>query len=256
MNITKNIENIIGNMLEEQGFKYEKHTRSWIYSRSKEETIQHIDLLEHRFFRGKIKAVFYTNAYGQEIREFASFVPDIDTYQEFWEYKNEDELKKILEQFKEWIIKYGLGLLEEISKPTTEARPKPETNLYLYQNHKEIYERYQKEWELTDGKETIFTLREKLKALYNKDFAEIEETLIEYAAVYGYAMCIDGLGEWAWNEEEKVCLLKNVGGLKKEIEPLEDVILAYVHQSDLMENRYENISLYRKHLLELKAQGK
>lgn len=256
MNISKNIENIMGTMLKEQGFEYEKHVGVWAYSRHKGEIKQDIFFLRHRFFKGKIKAVFCTNAYGQGMYEFARFVPNIGTYQEFWEYKNEEELRQILEQFKEWIIKYGLSFLDEISEPTTEVRPKPETNLYLYQNHKEIYERYQKEWQLTDGKETIFTLREKLTEIYNKDFAEIEQTLIEYAAVYGYAMCIDGLGEWAWDEEEKVCLLKNVGGLKREIEPLEDVILAYAHQSDLLENRYGNISVARKGLLELKAQGK
>ncbi|MBD5455770.1 MAG: hypothetical protein HDR23_04745, partial [Lachnospiraceae bacterium] len=83
MNISKNIENIIGTMLKEQGFEYEKHVGAWVYSRNKGEIIQHVDLLRHRFFKGKIKAVFHTNAYGQEMCEFARFVPDIGTYQEF-----------------------------------------------------------------------------------------------------------------------------------------------------------------------------
>ena len=239
-------------MLKEQGFEYEKHVGAWVYSRNKGEIIQNIYFLRHRFFKGKIKAVFHTNAYGQEMCEFARFVPDIGTYQEFWEYKNEEELRQILEQFKEWIIKYGLNFLDEISKPTTEARPKPETSLYLYQNHEEIYERYQREWQLTDGKETIHILKEKMETLFDKDFAEIEQTLIEYAAVYGHAMCIGGEGEWVWEKITNTCVLMNPGGIG-ECDPLKDVISSYASKSDVLESRYENQTLYRNRLMELKA---
>ncbi|MBD5456627.1 MAG: hypothetical protein HDR23_09240, partial [Lachnospiraceae bacterium] len=169
---------------------------------------------------------------------------------------NEEELRQILEQYKEWIIKYGLSFLDEISKPTTEARPKPETSLYLYQNHEEIYERYQKKWQLTDGKETIHILKEKMETLFDKDFAEIEQTLIEYAAVYGHAMCIGGEGEWVWEKITNTCVLINAGGVKCEYDPLKDVISSYGSKSDVLECRYNNLTLYRNHALELRAKAK
>ena len=253
MNITKNIEKIIGYMLKEQGFVLKKDIRVWQYTRKKGEINQNIIFLGHRYFKGHIKAIFYADAYGQGMYEFRNFVPDSNPSEEFWEYKNEAELRLILEQFKEWIIKYGFSFLEEISKPATEVRPKPETNLYLYQNHKEIYERYQKEWDLSDGEKTVQLIQTKIEELYDEDFKKVEKTLIEYAAVYGYAMCIDGIGTWMWDEEKKTCIVSNVGGMKTKIEPLEDIILSYANQSEIVISRYRSISLYKKHLLELKA---
>lgn len=92
MNITKNIEKIIGSMLKEQGFVLKKDIRVWQYTRKKGEINQNIIFLGHRYFKGHIKAIFYADAYGQGMYEFRNFVPDSNPSEEFWEYKNEADV--------------------------------------------------------------------------------------------------------------------------------------------------------------------
>ena len=255
MNIAKNVKAIIGKDLEEKGFVYKKDGNVWLYERKKGDVTQSICIIRDRYFAGYIKAVLYADAYGQEMREFRNFVPEVmGTFQEFWEYKTEEELKQVLEQFRIWINTYGLSLLESMSVPTTEARPKPETNLYLYQHHEEIYEKYRKEWKLEGmtGTEVMERIQEEMEKLYDRDFKEIEGKLIELAAVYGHTTCIDGIGEWEWEERRKICWVRNAGGRGRSVEPLEKIILSYVHRALYFKKRYETLMKCRPTLKALK----
>lgn len=146
MNITKNVTNIIGQTLEREGFIYHKDYGVWEFKRKKNDITQNIVVLRHRYFAGQIKVLFYTATSGMQ--EFRNFVPEVNKTQEFWEYKTEKELREVLEQFREWIEKYGLEFLGSISVLTEEAREKMEANRYLYEHHREIYERYYDKWEM------------------------------------------------------------------------------------------------------------
>ncbi len=255
MNVTKNVKDVVGKFLEENGFVYHKDVNIWHYERKKGETSQNIVIQRHRYFAGYIKAIFYTDAYGQRMREFKDFVPDMQNpFQEFWEYETDKELKEILYQFVDWIRKHGFELLESISVPTTEIRPKRETNLYLYQNHNKIYERYKKEWKLDcmNGEEVIQVIWENIGKLYDKKFSEIEKNLVEFAAIYGYTLFIDGIGEWIWDEEKETCFVYKAGGMKARISPLEGIILSYRLKENAIKERYIIQFNYRQKWLRLK----
>ena len=258
INITKIVKCIVGQFLEENGFVYHKDVNIWHYDRKKGEITQNIVIQRHRYFAGYIKVIFYTDAYGQGMREFRNFVPDMaDPFQEFWEYGTEKELKEVLSQFVEWIRKYGFVFLESISVPTTEIRPKKETGLFLYKNHNEIYERYKKDLELNsmDGEEIIEVIWENIEKLYDKPFSEVEMTLIELAAVYGHVFCIDGIGEWEWDERMHRCWVNDAGGVKISMEPLKMVILAYDRHKNILEEKYMTQLRCRNGLLKLKQRN-
>lgn len=248
MNITKNILNIIGTVLEEEGFTYEKNGIVWEFERKKDDITQYIVLLGHRYFAGHIKAVFFTNAYGQGgLREFGDFVPEVWRGQKFWEYETEKQLREILEKFREWIVAYGLDFLDSISVPLEDEIYKLKNEIYLYEHHEEMYWKYFKEWELEkmEPMEIMQLLRSKIAELYDRDFKDIEKTLIEFAAVYGHSACIDGEGTWIWNDERKRCAIEHVSGNIGSLEPLSYILSSYVDKSDTFIEKFDEIVMFR-----------
>lgn len=224
MNKEKVIQEIMGKELEKLGFSY---VSRWSYERMHNDIRQEILICHERFTRNCLKMYFSTNAYGQKPKELEDFVPDIQ--QESWEYRTEDEFRKIIHQFTEWTLNYGIKLLEEISMPTTEVRPKPETNRILYDNHEELNRKYRKElgMEEMDTVDTLIAMSWEIEQLRmsKKPFAEVEEMLIGLAAILGHSMdCYDGKQEWIWDDKNKTCKME---GRYIGLTPLRDIILNY-----------------------------
>lgn len=259
MNITKNILNIVGTVLEQEGFTYEKNGRAWEFERKKDDITQHIILLGHRYFAGYIKALFFTNAYGQGgMREFGDFVPEVWKGQEFWEYETEKQLQEILEKFREWIVEYGLDFLDSISVPKESEIYKLANEVYLYEHHEEIYRKYFKEWELEkmEPMEIMHLIHSKIAELYDRDFKDVEKTLIEFAAVYGHSACIEGEGTWIWDDEKKCCDIENIAGTIANLEPLSFILSSYVNKSDILIEKFDNIVKVRNICLRNKRKRK
>ena len=192
----KIVKEILGKELERLGFVYEKGS----YVRRKKGIKQYIKVGEERFTRNHAKMFFDTNAYGQKTKELEEFVPGI--LQESWEYQTEEEYRAIIMQFKEWTLAYGLEQLEKMSVPTTEERPKPETNRYLYEHHEELTREYLKKMGMEDAEawEVLFALQDEMEKLRGLPFQEVEQTLVGLAAVCGHCMCLLGKGTWYWKE--------------------------------------------------------
>lgn len=91
MNITKIIEEELGQELQKAGFQLAYEEKGvWTYERVKNGVKQVITVITSRYSSKKIKVLFDTNAYGQNTKEFYNFVPEEDVkYREFWKYKNE-----------------------------------------------------------------------------------------------------------------------------------------------------------------------
>ena len=100
MNITKTIEEELGQELERAGFQPDFSERDvWTYRRVKDGAGQSITVITGRYSRNALKVLFDTNACGQGAREFRNFVPEEDIrHQEFWRYKSEEELRTILKE--------------------------------------------------------------------------------------------------------------------------------------------------------------
>lgn len=219
MNMKKIIHEELGQELENIGFHYGPPERLfWTYEREKDGIKQEILLARDRYFKGQIRVFFQTSAYGrQKPKQFRHFVPEEGAKQwDVWQFNNEEELRKVLKEFKRLIFTYGLDFLESISKPTTDAIPTEEKQRYLYMHHQELYEQWQKELE-TGGKsaeEVIDIIFQKMEKTLDKPYAEVEDMLMGLAALYGHTICWGDRGEWiwlVWNQRE-FCQIKKVLG--------------------------------------------
>ncbi len=226
MRYKKMIQKILGTELEKQGFTYMPNS-SWSYERVKDQVWQSVSVVRERYCKGYIRMVFMTNAYGQKPKGLDDFVPG--QLPEYWHYETEEELREIIEQFREWTLAYGLDMLEKMSVPTTEARPKPETNRYLYEHHRELYKEYKEK--LCEGNDSweavVKAIQDKIEETWDQPFNEVEEMLIGLAALYAYALNRGDEGEWGWDEKMNLCSIQHILGTDMSIFPLLAIISAW-----------------------------
>ncbi len=240
----KIVKEILGTELEKLGFVYEKGS----YIRRKNGIKQCIEVGEERYARKRAKMYFYTNAYGQKPVELEDFVPGI--LQESWEYETDEEYRAIIQQFKEWTLTYGLEQLEKMSIPTTEERPKPETNRYLYEHHEGLNREYLKKMgmEGAEAPDVLFALQDEMEKLRGLPFKEVEQTLVGLAAVYGHCICLCGNGAWHWFEEIRSCMISDIGEEGILRSPLQNMISSYhgrIVKEDEFIDEYINV-IYRR----------
>lgn len=220
MNITKIIEEELGQELEKTGFQPDFSERDvWPYQREKDGVRQVITVITGRYSRKALKVLFDTNAYGQRTREFRNFVPEEDVkHQEFWRYKSEEELRTILKEFKRLILAYGMKCLDTMSQPTTDAVPTEEMERYLYLNHEKLYEEYSVKLQ-TQGKsaeEVIEIINQTMDQNTGKSFENVKDLLVGLAALYGHTISWGNRGNWVWDEKNKRCWLENILGTDQE----------------------------------------
>lgn len=257
MTVKKVIQEELGKVLEEQGFKFTKAEPCfWPYEREKDGVHQEIMVARDRYEKGYIKVIFATNAYGQRPKEFRDFVPEEGAKKwDYWGYGNEEELREVLREFKRLILEYGLDFIEEISKPATDAIPSEESNRYLLQHHQELCKEYQKRLEVEgkEAKEVINIIYEKLKEMLDEPFSQIENILIGLAALYGHTISWGNEGEWIWDNQEQTCSIKKILGTRMDIEPLNFMIVAWDYlrkrkrrevEDNVLDRRYERILIY------------
>ena len=229
MKVTKIIEEELGQELEKVGFQPAFRERYvWPYEREKDGVKQTITVITDRYEKRYIRVLFDTNAYGQKTREFRDFVPEEGAeHWEFWGYKNEEELRTILREFKRLIVTYGMDFLDSISKPATDAVPTEELERYLYLNHESLYEEYSAMLQ-TQGKsaeEVIEIIHQTMVQNLDKPFQDVKELLVGLTALYGHTISWGDKAKWVWDEGIKRCLLEEVLGIRAvEVE----LILGYV----------------------------
>lgn len=252
----KIIQDILGTELEKMGFTYMPNT-SWSYERVKDKVWQSISVVRERYCKGYIKMIFMTNAYGQKARELDDFVPE--QLPEYWHYETEEELRKIIEQFKDWTFTYGLDELEKMSVPTTEARPKPETNRYLYEHHRELYEEYGDKLckDCSSWEDVVRVVQNEIKRTWDQPFSEVEDMLVGLAALYAYALNEGEEGEWVWEDKFNSCILDGPLGTFDKLFPLQDVIGSWRRKNvENLSDRRQEILIYYDNLLKFKEKKK
>lgn len=242
----KIVQEILGKELEKEGFRYVSgDAKSWCYERTKNGVWQIISVVRERYCKGYIKMIFTTNAYGQKDRELNDFVPE--ELPEYWHYETEEELRQIMVQFTEWVFAYGMKGLEEMSQPTTEAHPKPETNRYLYEHHKELYEEYRQKMQIEDDnwEDVVKKIQKRIEETWDMPFKEMEGELIGLSALYAYALNEGEEGNWRWHEKLSSCMVEGVTELCSSCFPLSKIINAWVHKRTLpLMEEYKTVQIY------------
>ncbi len=222
MNRSKWIKEIIGGAIKEHGFEYEgggKDEYIFIYSfqRRKGDLRQYISIAVKD---NKADLTFSTNAYGQKEVHGSGLMEsnfEMESDNRYIAWKDAEEFKQVLYHFREIILKKGMDVLEEISRPTTEVRPKKETHWKLYQEHEALNEEYRKKYGLENiesTKELMQKISDIIVGSRDKEFTEVEEMLIGLAAVFGDQLVIKCGGEWFWNPEVNTCTIKSMNGIR------------------------------------------
>ena len=231
MNIIKIVEEELGQELQKAGFQLANEEKGvWTYERVKNGVKQVITVITSRYSSKKIKVLFDTNAYGQNTKEFYNFVPEEDVKnREFWGYKNEEELRNILREFRRLIVTYGFDFLETISKPTTDAVPTEEMERYLYLNHQKLYEEYSEQLHTQEKsvEEVIEIIYQVIEQNGDEPFENVKDLLIGLTALYGHTICWGDKGNWAWKGKVQRCWLTDILGTDEQTPLLSFVFSAW-----------------------------
>ena len=230
MNKEKYIKEIIGEAVKEYGFEKFTHFietdwESYEFERVEGELKQNILIT---IMDSDLRLEFRTNAYGQFAVDATDLFPSnlASDRPGFLMFKNEEEFKKIIYLSRDIILQKGFNILEEISKPTTEARPRKETYWKVYTENKELEEKYRKMYELEDTEFTrkmMQKISDIILSTKDKEFAEVEDMLVGLAAVYGNQIIRKCGGQWRWRDNTKSCVIDNIFN-RDRVNPLSQII--------------------------------
>ena len=262
MNKAKWIKKIIGEAVTEKGFSYTGCTGGsdvgYSFKRrvdgedEDDEIMQIIEIFISLSVIGgyDIRLTFCTNAYGVINQEVTNLIPsgfkkgDLD---DFLHFENEEELKQILQHFRRIIVEKGEEVFREISKHSTEARPKKKTHKKLYEEHEELNQKYRKLYGMEDTEFTAKLIRrmsQVILEMQDEEFADVEETLIGLAAVYGDQLVRKCGGEWELSEVG-TCMITGIHeGSRAGENPLNSIIFHWRNKRD---DYRELLDCFRKH---------
>lgn len=230
MDKTKWIQQIIGDMVKDHGFEFEKHignihAEEYVYRREKGEVCQFIiiDVSEMG-----LRLELGTDAYGWEDYWFMATgmieCPFMIEEGDFIQFETEEELKKILHHFRKALLEKGFEHLEEMSIPVTEVRPKKWTYRKLYTEHEMLNREYRKKYgleETASPRDLVQKISDIILATTDQEFSEVEEMLVGLAAVYGDEILKKCGGGYDWIEGCSMCVLWTE---KCSFTPLDDMI--------------------------------
>ena len=217
MKKTKIVQEIIGEAIKPHGFEFLAFDAGgWVYEKKTGDLRQRIVIT--LMSEDETRLTFSTNAYMQRPISAGDLVQEGEERGDelFGNYTfySEEEFVKRIEYFKYIILKYGFDALERISVPTTEIRPTKETNLYLYENHKELNKRYRKKFgidENTTTEEIFQIVYDYILETQGEEFEVVKETLIGLTAVVGTVMVEASKGGWEWEPEWNICWVIGTG---------------------------------------------
>lgn len=229
INKAKLIKQYIGEVIKEYGFQYAGSQAGiiWLFERQKNGVKQEVYLQEIRFVHMvTMRFQSYTYGWGRPIQP-GDYVEKYRN-QEFWEYHNEEEYVRILEEFANILKTHGLEMLEKMLVPADPIYPTEEMERKLFGSYsllvKEAYTRYPFE---RTGEEAVRKVSEFIYQNKDRDYEEVKDFLIEMAAIY-MEICMNDIGGKVALEQmagKEVCLVKGIGDSGSgEIEPLSLII--------------------------------
>ncbi len=232
----KIIQEIIEPCVKQNGFLYQGEENGiWLFKKQAEYIEQRFYVQEHRFGK-EITLRFETSAYNsptvdaydiiQTNKSDSSFITsDLKKHkivtedlqiQRWWAYKNEEDFRKIINEFADIIVKYGFEILDEMSKEDS-IIPTEEMASILYKEHSSLHEIFVKKYlnsrnemnlkEIECWFDTIVKLLQETK---NKKYEEVKPMLLEIAAFLGDEMLENAGGIWEHTEGTRVTYISGL----------------------------------------------
>lgn len=210
----KIIKEILGEILFPLEFEfYADKIGAWVFHKKvikeEEEVLLQI-LLVRGVSINELILELRSTAYGRGPKRMSSFVPNCKRNSKT--YQTEEEFIGIVKEYREIIEKYGIAYLEEMSKATTEERPKKKEYQKFYREYKRIAEEVRKR-EGIGEEETIEEVIERISDSIikngDKKFEDRLNITLELAALYSTQLEKEYDSYWEKSEiQEELYFLK------------------------------------------------
>jgi len=155
--------------------------------------------------------------YGINVR-VCDFVPESEyANKQWWEFKDDGEFVKALEEMGYLIEKYGFEKLDKLSVSPYKFEPTYEMNRSVYEKHEDLAANFMKKYGI-EGDISLQESIEIIKGIVEETDERIydnkaKERLIELAAFYGEQLIKRYDGKWEWCKHNNMCLVAKMNNL-------------------------------------------
>lgn len=220
-------KNIVVEIMEKRtasyGFQYKEYTyNAWIFTRQVEEVSQNITILKNPHDQAYSLILDVNEAGYCDMRD----ITDNPEYKDQWiSYTTEEERIMVLNKLGDFLDKYGINKLNELVQwEKTRVKPiKPtiEMSKRLCEEHTELTLQFIQRNHAEDlsEEEILQLVKQELVELRGKDYEDVQEKLLELAAVYGDMFikkvggCFNYLNEIPYvsiPEDPAICVFRDI----------------------------------------------
>jgi len=203
------IKKVLGDRFAKHGFEFMGSVDRgvWEFKKTLDNGIeQTIIILLDRFEPTEVYFIL-NSKYGNNVKA-RDFIPEPEyANKQWWEFKDDGEFVKALEEMGYLIEKYGFEKLDELSVSPYKFEPTYEMYLRLSEQYKEMFAKFIKEHNLRYDislEESVEVIKgiveEEGERVYDD---ETKERLVELAAFYGEQLIKKYGGNWEWSKIRK-----------------------------------------------------
>jgi len=221
----KIIQNVLGTKLEPYGFSYDGYVYNrWQLKRVLENDVEQYVVVDRSWWGNNIRLALSTSAQINDV--YMRYITDDPMYQDdYINYSNDNDFTCILEMFAEFVIKYGLEKLDEISVPLYLFDADEHMYFSLFNNNVELANSFAVKYKITDS-DSIDDILELIKSILVKDEEKVfndstKQMLLEISAFFGNKMINTYGGSWAlvpgcdlFGKQCKLCVVKYIDKYK------------------------------------------
>lgn len=184
------------------GFHYTKYQGGrWTFSRDVEGISQNVFV--H-------KGMWGNDYYILEINTSASQAPlrvhditkDARYNNDFFEFHSEEERRKVLETMADIVIQYGIDIMNERCVMKEYFEPTQEMHKELFEEHDSLANKFMERHGLSNMEEeaVLLAIKEDLETIKDEKYEQVQNQLLEIAAVYGNMLINRMGGRWGYSK--------------------------------------------------------
>jgi len=216
----KIVQNVLGTRLEPYGFTYDGYIYNrWQLKRVLENDLEQYVVVDKSSWGNDIRLTLSTSAQINDVYMWE--ITDDPVYQEdYISYSDDNDFTCILEMFADFVIKYGLKKLDEISVPLYLFNADEQMHATLYNNNVNLANSFVKKHKTADT-DSIDDILNLIKSLLIKDEEKVfndstKQMLLEIAAFFGNKMIETYGGSWALVPGKRcnLCVVKYIDKYK------------------------------------------
>ena len=238
----KLVQNVLGRSLEPYGFTYEGYRdRRWTLKKVNENNVEHNIVVYKSAYDSSVRLELSTSIQGRYLDDNQELV------KQFIDYSDNNEFTNVLKMYSDFIIKYGLSKLDEMSVPLFLFEPTEAMYIELFNNSIQLADNFIKKNNLESSIKIgdSFAIIESI--VLNQDREkfdnDVQLALLEITAFFSNKILSEYGGKWEWNDDSKRCFVTNISGKRQQLDFLIWFIQAWEkNECDSLKARYYFIS--------------